>query len=92
MKTTAPHNPLTDDWGEILRWLRRNTPDNAWDDDCDCGAPPSAYHCETCSVTPVYATCVQDIARPRDIINTMWMEFYQFRYLPIDISTEEDWL
>lgn len=58
-------DPLTSDRSLIRRYRRRNSESNAWDDDCDCGNPPSAQHHSLCSVSPIYAELVGEFGIPR---------------------------
>jgi hypothetical protein len=63
-------DPLTCDWLKVLR--------AHGEADCNCQAPASAKHLETCSVTPMYAQlCSESADEPRKILNDIWLETFE---------------
>lgn len=73
LKGGKEFDPLTCDG-----WWRLQPRD--WD--CSCGAPETAHHSDTCSVTPIYAQMIRKLGAWREDFNDLILETYDFGYSP----------
>lgn len=71
-------DPLTCDWHTVWRYQRVAADRRgygAWDEDCDCGAPPEAHHIERCSITPIYAALTIQLGSVWEITREIYIQY-----------------